>query len=105
MQGITLAGSNTKLGTGLYKWVRGQIFNSLYQLYWYYGGGHKTAVRRVNEDDSIVWMTPIDWYPNYKSLVIDSSEQYLYFASSNYNLDCIIRMYASIGKVIDAKSL
>ena len=101
-QAITPAGSNTKLTTALYKWVQGQISNNLYQLYYYYNGGYKTAVRRVNEDDSIVWMTAIDGLPNMKSLVVDSSEQYLYFANS---YDCIMSMYASTGQVIDWKKL
>ena len=78
--------------------MQGQISNNLYQLYYYYNGGYKTAVRRVNEDDSIVWMTAIDGLPNMKSLVVDSSEQYLYFANS---YDCIMSMYASTGQVID----
>ena len=102
-QAITPAGSNTKLYSVLYKWVQGQISNSLYQLYSYGNIGDKTAVRRVNEDDSIVWMTAIDGDPWMKSLVVDSSEQYLYFA--NRDLDCIISMYASTGQVVDAKSL
>ena len=102
---ITLAGSNTKLHTELYKWVQGQISSSLYQLYYYfYNDGAKTAVRRVNEDDSIVWMTAMDGYPPKMSLVVDSSEQHLYFAIDS-NLYCIIRMYASTGQVIDAKRL
>ena len=81
--------------------MQGQISSSLYQLYWYFNDGRKTAVRRVNEDDSIVWMTAIDGDPYfYKSLVVDSSEQYLYFAIGN-NVYCIISMYASTGQVID----
>ena len=102
---FTPAGSNTKLLTYLYKWVQGQISSNLYQLYYYYYNGRdKTAVRRVNEDDSIVWMTAIDGSPYQKSLVVDSSEQYLYFAIG-YNLYCIVSMYASTGQVIDWKKL
>ena len=103
-QAITPAGSNTKLDTELRKWVQGQISNNLYQLYIYSNGGSKTAVRRVNEDNSIVWMTAIDGNPFMKSLVVDSSEQYLYFAIE-YNFYCIISMYASAGQVIDWKKL
>ena len=84
--------------------MQGQISNSLYQLYYYDNGGDKTAVRRVNEDDSIVWITAIDGYLNEKSLEVDSSEQYLYFAIGN-NVYCIISMYASTGQVIDWKKL
>ena len=102
-QTIIPAGSNTKLYSFLYKWVQGQISSNLYQLYYYIDGRDKTAVRRVNEDDSIVWMTAIDGFPCYKSLVVDSSEQYLYFASYSYNY--FISMYASTGQVIDWKKL
>ena len=101
-QAFILAGSNTKIDTILNKWVQGQISNNLYQLYIYFHDRHKTAVRRVNEDDSIVWMTAIVGDPLPKSLVVDSSEQYLYFANS---YDCIISMFASTGQVIDWKKL
>ena len=103
-QAITQTGSNTKLYTYLYNWVQGQISNSLYQLYYYYNDGDKTAVRRVNEDDSVAWISAMVWEPIIKSLVVDSSEQYLYFAIE-YNLFCIISMYASTGRVIDWKKL
>ena len=102
---ITPAGSNTELSTFLYKWVQGQISSSLYQLYQlesYYNSSGKTAVRRVNEDDSIVWITSMDGSPEMKSLVVDSSEHYLYFTNT---YDYIISMYVSTGQVIDAKKL
>ena len=101
-QAFTLAGSNTKLYSILSNWVQGQISSNLYQLYDYSYNGDKTAVRRVNEDDSVVWMTAIEGYSMMKSLVVDSSEQYLYFANS---YDCIMSMYASTGQVIDWKKL
>ena len=91
--------------------MQGQISSNLYQLYRYYDDNiFKTAVRRVNEDDSIVWMTAIDVNPIRKSLVVDSSEQYLYFAIEyNYLISMyanyLISMYASTGQVIDAKKL
>ena len=103
-QAITLAGSNTKLSAYLFKWAQGQISSNLYQLYYSNSGGYKTAVRRVNEDDSVVWISAIDGYPLYKSLIVDSREQYLYFAIDN-NLYCIIRMYVSTGQVVDWKKL
>ena len=85
--------------------MQGQISSSLYQLYQlesYYNSSGKTAVRRVNEDDSIVWITSMDGSPEMKSLVVDSSEHYLYFTNT---YDYIISMYVSTGQVIDAKKL
>ena len=59
---------------------------------------NKTAIRRMNEDDSLVWMTVISLDPSVKGLSIDPSEQNVYIASSNNPVN-VARLQASNGSI------
>ena len=106
--------SNTNADTYLYSLVQGPASNTFYHLNYILGYNFSyqqnvdknytfwTVVRRVNANDSEVWRTAIDQIPNYKSLVVDSNEQYVLFSNRQY---CVIRLSAETGTFIDAKKL
>ena len=59
---------------------------------------NNTAIRRMNEDDSLVWMTVISLDPSVKGLSIDPSEQNVYIASSSNPVN-VARLQASNGSI------
>ena len=58
------------------------------------------VIRRVNADNSAVWMTAFNLSPVMKSLSVDPNEQYVYIASWSSPID-IVRMNAVTGVIVD----
>ena len=66
---------------------------------------NNSAVRKVNSDSSLAWMTAIGLFsPVMKSLSVDNKEQYVYFASFETSLK-VWRLSANTGTITDAQVL
>ena len=63
-----------------------------------------TVVRRLNPDESLLWMAALYSYPIGKSFVIDSKEQYVLIGAIE-NIYTIRRLKADTGAIIDAQNL
>ena len=61
-----------------------------------------SIVRKVNIDGSSAWMSIISFEPIIKSLALDASEQYIYFASFTAPMD-VARLSANSGGIVDAQ--
>ena len=94
----SFTGSST---TSAYKVVFGPVSHSLYYLY-YLGTPNSWAIRKINQDGSLAWMAALSFNPIIKSLIFDSSEQYVYVASFTNPVD-VVRLSSSTGSIIDQR--
>ena len=62
------------------------------------GSPNNTAIRRMSEDDSLVWMAVIALDPSVKGLSIDPSEKSVYIASYSNPVN-VARLQASNGSI------
>ena len=81
----------------------GTVSKSLYISYAIYTPNNG-ALRKVNPDDSVAWMTTIPFIPSVKSLTVDLYEQNVYFASWGGSLT-VWRLQANTGAMLDAQLL
>ena len=63
---------------------------------------YNAALRKINLDNSLSWVTSIPLDPLMKSLTIDSTEQHVYFGSFKDPLD-VCRLSADTGIVVDSQ--
>ena len=81
----------------------GRVSNSFYYFHYLSPPDH-TAVRRVNPDESLVWLASIDFDPLLKSFSLDFNEQNVYFGRFSNPLS-VVRLLASTGAIVDAQKL
>ena len=79
----------------------GSSTNSLYILYMLNAsnGERNLAVTRLNSDNSIKWAILQAYNPAIKSIVVDSPEQYVYFALISSPDASLIQLNASDGSL------
>ena len=63
---------------------------------------YNAALRKINPDNSLAWVTSISFDPLMKSLTIDSTEKHVYFGSLTNPLD-VCRLSTDTGIVVDSQ--
>ena len=81
----------------------GPVSGNLYCFY-YSGTPDTTIIRKINSDNSVIWMTGVAMKPIRKNPAIDDKEQHVYFASYTVTLS-VWRLLASDGSVVSAQTL
>ena len=86
--------------------VSGPVSNNLYFLdKIYLTTNFNTAIRKASIDGTPIWMTAIMFEPIMKSLSIDATEMYIYFASYDTITMDVVRITADFGSIVDAQKL
>ena len=65
---------------------------------------NNAAVRKINSDETMAWMSALLFQPIIKSLSLDGNEQNAYIGSMTNNLN-VWRLATSNGAIIDAQTL
>ena len=67
------------------------------------GPPSNTAIRKMNSDDTLAWMTWISSsQPILKSLAIDPQEQNIYYAFSVISKTTVVRLETNTGGFVDS---
>ena len=62
-----------------------------------------TAIRKINSDNSLAWMTAVTFQPMYKTLSIDSTEQNIYFAQYS-NPILVVQLLSTTGAIVSSRT-
>ena len=87
--------------TETYNVALGPVSASLYYLY-LINAPINWAIRKINPDGSLAWMTALSFQPIMKSLSVDALEQHVYAAGFTIPLD-VVRLGAGTGSIVDAQ--